>query len=88
MQKCLGDLLEQNNFLIDAEFEIEILGFTERGVNMRLRLRRNRQEGLREDCLSAMFAGVVLKEEEYPSLQAGSIIVFNGIKVQVKVEEE
>lgn len=72
--------------LIDAELEIEILGFTEAGVNLKIKLRRDREKGFREDALKAMFNGVILKAEEYSSLPVGTIIVYDGIKVPVKVE--
>lgn len=73
---------------IDAVLEIEIAGFSQNGVNLKLRLMRKKLNGFREDAMNAIFSGVVLKEHEYNGLTVGSRIVYQGIKSSVKVFTE
>lgn len=70
---------------IEAVLEIEITGFSQTGVNIKLRLMRKKLEGFREDAMNAIFSGVVLKEHEYNALAVGSRIVYQGIKSSIKI---
>jgi hypothetical protein len=53
---------------IDAELQIEIVGYSQEGVTLKLKLYRKRNEGFREDALRAMFYGEVLRGFDYNSL--------------------
>jgi hypothetical protein len=75
-------------FDINCSLEITVSEVQNGQVSLKLRLLRVKAEGFREDAQQAIFGGTVLKAHDYLRLDAGSVISYEGLKVQVRVEDE